>query len=174
MKHDARDRITELREKFVRALKVFARMPDPDGRFRTGLRGGAWPFQTMREPGEYGWHPTWLKEVASPAEITAMDEVLGWLAWLRRLPGEGDGAVRRIIGWATDVPMAVLAWRERCSVRTIFSRIDKSMAKVLREFHAIAVEVAEVEEPPERHDRITSFTAEKPAVRVESPDSLLP
>lgn len=171
MKLDDRDRLTKLKLTVARGLLVYSRMPDVDARFRAGLRVG-WALPVVREAGEYGYHAVWLKAVASPGEITEMEAVMGWLAWLKRQPEEGDEAVRRIIGWAIGTPMSVLGWRERVSSRTIDNRIDRSLSKVLLEFQAITVDVGTVEERPERSPRITSFT-ERPT-KAASPDSLQP
>lgn len=182
MNHDDRERLTKLKLKFAAGLLVYARMPDVDARFRAGLSNG-WALPVIREAGaagEYGRHPPWLKPVASPQEITEMEAVMDWMAWIRRQPYEGDVAIRRIIGWATGTPMSVLGWRERCSERTIANRIDRSVAAVLREFFAVSVDVETVEELPERRAPVTSFT-EPPArgagpgpATVGAPDSLLP
>ena len=179
MNPDERERLTKLKDTFARGVLVHTQMPDDEARFRLGLHAG-WALPVVREPGEYGRHPPWLKAVASPEEVTEMETVMVWLAWLRRRPDEGVPAVRRIIGWATGIPMSVLGWRERVSARTIDNRIDRSVGKVLREFFAVPVAVETVEEAPERRRDPNSAeipakgAPERAASFASSPDSLLP
>jgi hypothetical protein len=169
---DGRSRLISMRDTVVRGLVIFSRIADPDAKFRAGLRG-SWGFSVVNEAIEsYGYNSPWLKHVASPAEITEMEVVLEWIGWLRREPTEGEGAVKRIIAWASGTPMRVLSWREQCSERTIFNRIDSSISKILLEFEAIAVEVENLDEPPVEERRPTCFT-ERPS-KAGSPDSLEP
>jgi hypothetical protein len=169
---DGQLRLANLKRKVREALLVYVRMPDIDAKFRAALRG-KWGFSVVHDPGEsYGYNSPWLKHTASPEEVTEMEMVMTWLAWLRRQPGEGDLAVRRIIGWATGTPLTTLAWREHRCERTIKTRIDRSLARILREFLSAVVKVEVVDEPPERRERITYF-GEKVAM-AGAPDSLEP
>jgi hypothetical protein len=169
--YEARQRFLEVKAKICNAWAVLARMPDPDARFRRGL-GGGWIFPFVRDPGEsYGWHPPWLKAVSAPEEISEMEIVMEWMAWLRRQPLEGDRALKRIIGWAAGIPMAVLAAREHCTARTINNRINGSLAKIMLNFFATAVVIDPVRDEP-RRQRITSFT-QRPSTAA-APDSLEP
>src|ERR1700730_8815938 len=117
-------RLVAFKKKVREAVLVYARMPDSDIRFRRRLRAN-WIFSVVYEQSEHGarYDPPWLKHVASPREITEMEAVMGWLAWLRRQPQEGEVAVKRIIGWATGTPLTTIAWREHRSERTVRSRI---------------------------------------------------
>jgi hypothetical protein len=148
----------EVKAKVRNAWIVFARLPDSDARFRQGLRGG-WIFPVVRDPGEsYGWQPPWLKAVSTPKEISEMETVMEWMAWLRRF--EGDVALRRVMGWAAGMPMLVLASREQCSARTIANRINRSLAKIMLEFLSVVAVIDPMgdDKPKKRRQRITSFT----------------
>ena len=158
---DGRRMLNSLKQAVRDAWLVFARLPDADARFRQGLRSG-WTLPIVNAASDaYGYsnarpragHP-------SPLDISRMEIVMGWLAWLRR--EEGDLALRRIIGWARGVPMYVLAHRERRCTRTIMNRIDRSMAAILREFLAVRIDIPVVDEAPAVLPRITGFTAERP------------
>jgi hypothetical protein len=178
---EARQRFNETKAKVCNAWIVSARMPDPDARFRHGL-GGGWIFPIVRDLGEsYGWHPPWLKAVSTPQEISEMEVVMEWMAWLRRQPLEGDAALKRIMGWAAGIPMQALASREHCAARTITNRINRSLAKIMLRFLAtVAVVDPARDDEPRRRRRITSFT--EPPVRsrgagpgiADAPDSLEP
>jgi hypothetical protein len=169
---DARERFADFKRGLREALLVYARMPDVDAKFRAGLRG-KWGFSVVYERSEHGerYDSPWLKHVASPMEITEMEQAMEWLAWLRRQPKEGDAAVRRIIGWATGTPMTTLAWREHRCERTIKGRIDRSIALIFKELLSVIVVVEEVEDEPVEA-RITHFGER--ASRSGSPDSLEP
>jgi hypothetical protein len=97
-------------------------------------------------------------------DISHMEIVMEWLAWLRR--EEGDLALRRVIGWARGTPLYVLAHRERRCTRTIENRIDRSMAAILSEFLAVRIAIPVVDEAPAVLPRITSFTDRPSAADV--------
>jgi hypothetical protein len=99
-------------------------------------------------------------------DVSRMEIVMEWLAWLRR--EEGDLALRRVIGWARGTPLYVLAHGERRCTRTIENRIDHSMAAILREFLAVKIAIPVVDEMPAVLPRITSFT-ERMTVHFEAP-----
>jgi hypothetical protein len=170
---DAHELFADFKRDLREALLVYARMPDVDAKFRAGLRG-KWAFSVVYERMEHGerYDAPWLKHVASPKEITKMETAMGWLAWLRRQPKEGDQAVRRIISWATGTPMTTLAWREHRCERTIQTRIDRSIALIFKEFLAVIVVVDEVADEPVARGGITHF-GEK-AARSGAPDSIEP
>jgi hypothetical protein len=175
----ARQRFDEIKIKVRNAWIVFARLPDPDARFRHGL-GGGWIFPVVRDPGEsYGWQPPWLKAVSTPKEVSEMETVMEWMAWLRRQ--EGDVALSRLRGWAAGMPISALASREQCSAHTVRNRIDCSLAKIMLAFFSMVAVIDPVrDEEPRRRQRITSFT--QPPVRsagvgpstADAPDSLEP
>jgi hypothetical protein len=73
----------------------------------------------------------------SPQEVTHMELVMEWIAWLRGQPvwtGGGNASVKRIVGWSLGMSYHMLAWRERCHKNTIPYRIDKSMRSIAKKF----------------------------------------
>jgi len=167
------ERFASFKRMVREALLVYSRMPDVDARFRTGLRA-KWGFSVVYEEMDYGvrYDPPWLKHVASPQEITEMEAVMGWMAWLRRQPGQGEPAIRRIIGWAMGTPISTLAWREHRCERTIENRIDRSLALIFCEFLAVIVMVDVVDEPPKRREHIRGFGER--AVMAGAPETIEP
>lgn len=143
------------------AWRVLSLCPDPDKRFRGSL-SGAWCFPVVHDSRDaYGAAEVFSVARATPQDITRMEIVMEWMAWIRRLApqqGGGDFAVKRIMGWSLGTPIWVMAQRERCSERSIERRVDKSLSAVLAEFLAVTVELDTVDEPLERADRIRGFT----------------
>jgi hypothetical protein len=133
---DGRRMLNSLKQAVRDAWLVFARLPDVDARFRMGLRSG-WTLPVVNAASDaYGYASASARdEYPSPRDISRMEIVMEWLAWLRR--EEGDLALRRVIGWARGTPLYVLAHGERRCTRTIENRIDRSMAAILREFLAV-------------------------------------
>lgn len=136
--------LAALREAVRRAILTLAALRDPDARF-LAVRSG-WSIETVRAVEEsYGYSKPRVRGFRpTPADISQMEIVAGWLAWLRR--EQGDYALRRIIGWAMAVPLWRLGERESCSERTIVNRIDRSMNAILKEFGDIDAEVEVIEE----------------------------
>lgn len=124
-----------------RAIITLMTLRDPDRKYLH--RQSSWLFPVVNTAQEaygysnYGFDPT-------PQDITQMELIAGWLAWLRRT--EGEHAVRRIISWTLGVPTWRLAARERCSDRTIRNRIDRSIVAMLRQFAAVDISVEIVED----------------------------
>ena len=160
--NDARQMLAALKQEVRDAWLVFARLPDVDARFRMGLRSG-WTLPVVSAASDaYGYSDASARaEYPSPRDISRMEIVMGWLAWLRR--EEGDLALKRIIGWARGTPLYVLAHRERRCTRTIENQIDRSMAAILREFLAVSIDIPVVDEAPAVLPRITGFTAARPS-----------
>src|SRR5690242_5888430 len=129
-----------------RAIMTLLTLRDPDRKYQ--YRSSSWLLPVVNTAQEaygyirYGFEPT-------PHDISQMDVVATWLAWLKRT--EGEDAVRRIISWTLGVPTWRLAARERCSDRTIRNRIDRSIAAMIREFAAVdvSVEILEGAKVPE-------------------------
>jgi Domain of unknown function (DUF6362) len=132
-----------------------------DARFRRGLRSG-WTLPVVNAASDaYGYSSATARDAyPSPRDISRMEIVMEWLAWLRR--EEGDLALRRVIGWARGTPLYVLAHGERRCARTIENRIDRSMAAILKKFLAVELALPVMDEAPAVMPRITSFT-ERPS-----------
>lgn len=124
-----------------RAIMTLLALKDPDRRWQSMSDG--WLLSTVRDAreaygySEYRWEP-------SAHDISQMEVVAGWLAWLRRT--EGEGALRRIIAWTLAVPWWKLGQRERCSERTVRNRLDRSMASMVQRFASVDLSVEEVED----------------------------
>lgn len=123
-----------------RGIMTLMTLRDPDRKYHH--RVSAWLFPVVNKAQEsygyvqYGFEPT-------PHDISQMEIVAGWLAWMKRT--EGELALRRIISWTLGVPTWRLASRERCSDRTVRNRIDRSIVAIIRNFAAadISVEIIE-------------------------------
>jgi hypothetical protein len=84
--------------------------------------------------------------IPTAREIAQVEIVAEWLLWL----GNNHGGVRRLVSSAHDEPIWRMAERERCSIHTIHSRIDRSVATILKQFGGMDAEIQEVDEKPER------------------------
>ncbi len=126
-----------------RAIITFMTLRDPDRKYQREFRGTSWLLPVVDTKQEaygyknYGFEPT-------PHDISQMEIVADWLAWLKR--SDGDNAVRRLISWTLGVPTWRLAARERCSDRTIRNRIDRSIVAMIRQFAAVDISVEIVED----------------------------
>ena len=169
---DGRRMLDSLKQAVRDAWLIFARLPDVDARFRMGLRSG-WTLPVVNAASDaYGYSDARARAgYPSPLDISRMEIVMEWLAWLRR--EEGDLALKRVIGWARGTPLYVLAHRERRCPRTIENRIDRSMAAILREFLAVRIDIPVVDEAPAVLPRITGFTADRPSA-VDVPSEVEP
>lgn len=136
--------LTAMREIIRRAIITLAVLRDPDRRY-LGL--SQMPQHVIRDVHEaYGYSSAPVREFQPTAlEVSQMEIVLPWLAWLRR--DHGDIEVRRFIGWAMGVPTWRLAKRENCSDRTILNRIDRSVSLMIENFVGAHIEVEVVDEP---------------------------
>jgi hypothetical protein len=129
----ALDAFLAVKEIVRRAILTLAAIQDPDERFRRGHQSN-WTLPVVREAQDaYGYGaPSIARFVPSPQDVTQMETVAVWLAWVRRT--EGEGALKRIIGWAKGVPGWMLGTREKCSERTIKNRIDRSISAIIKQF----------------------------------------
>ncbi len=124
-----------------RAIVTLMTLRDPDRKYQ--YRDSSWLFPVVNKAQEsygyvqYGFDPT-------PEDISQMEVVATWLAWLRRT--EGEQALRRLISWTLGVPTWRIGSRERCSERTIRNRIDRSIAAIIKKFAAVDIAVELVEE----------------------------
>lgn len=150
-----------VREIVRRAIMTLMAIKDPDERYLHS--NSAWCFAVVRDAREaYGYGTASVARFQpSSHDISQMETVAVWLAWLRRT--EGEGALRRIIAWTMGVPVWRLGQREKCSERTIRNRIDRSIAAIIRQFAHADLTVEIVEEP------IKSLPAE--SVREGRPNS---
>jgi hypothetical protein len=165
----------ELKLKIRNAWLTLAMLPDPDARYRRALASG-WVFKTVQEQRDaYGSTPASWRGTPTPKEISEMEYILDWLAWLRRVgePGGGEFAIKRLAAWAYGAAIWKIAQRERCSEKTIHRRIDLSVAKILLQFKCIDVKFEEINEPELRPARIRGFMTDAATI-TEAPDSLEP
>ena len=137
-----------------RAVLTLSAIQDPDARFRRGHQS-SWTLPVVRDAAEsYGYGaPSLARFVPTPRDVSQMEVVATWLAWLRRT--EGEGALRRIIGWAKGIPGWSLGMKERCSERTIKNRIDRSIAAIIRQFAAVDLVVELIDEEMVLHETLT-------------------
>lgn len=143
------DTLVRLKLAVQAAWEAMASMPDVDARFRKGAQG-CWPTtatewtdelaQAELTEGERRDRQATANRVvtrATPQQISHMEIVMQWMAWLRRQPrkdGGGDAALKRIISWSMGASYQAIAWRERCSKNTIPYRLNKSLAAIVWEF----------------------------------------
>ncbi|WP_441255906.1 DUF6362 family protein [Tardiphaga sp. 285_C5_N1_2] len=71
----------------------------------------------------YGYTEATIRFIPTAREIVQAEIVADWLLWL----GNNHGGVRWMVSWAQDGPIWRMAERERCSLRTIHSRLDRSV-----------------------------------------------
>lgn len=153
----ASDAFAAIKAIIRRGVMTLMTLRDPDRRYLH--KTTAWLFPVVNTAQEsygyarYGFEPL-------PEDISQMETVANWLAWLKRT--EGEGSVRRIIGWTLGVPTWRLGTRERCSERTIRNRIDRSVAAIIRQFAAVDIEVEYVNEPIIRPQTIRQGRPQSP------------
>jgi hypothetical protein len=124
-----------------RAIMTLWTLKDPDRRYLNPPSSN-WLLSIVRERSEsYGWADYRFEPM--PHDISQMEIVAGWLAWLRRT--EGEQALRRLIAWTLGVQTWRIGQRERCSDQTIRNRIDRSIVAIIRKFAGadISVEIVE-------------------------------
>lgn len=133
-----------------RTIKHFILVMDSLGdREMRWLNQGANWNRAINEQSAYGYTPqSAVRMQPTSREVSQAEIVASWLSWLDRT--EGPKAVPRLVDWSHDEPAWRMADRERCSVRTITNRIDRSVAAILREFGGVSAEVATVEEGPDK------------------------
>ena len=121
----------EIRQELLAAMREIIRyavmtlnaVRDPDARYRGWSK---LPTTIVRDVQEaYGYSTPWVRRFSPTArDITQMEVVMPWLAWLRR--EEGQDAIRRIIAWSLGVSVWRIGQREECSESTVMNRIDRS------------------------------------------------
>lgn len=144
MKDIPDDLLNAMRQIVRRAVMTLAAVRDPDHRY---LGWATLPANLVRDVKEaYGYSSASLRNFQPTAyEITQMDIVLPWLAWLRR--EEGEAAIRRIIGWSMGAALWRLGQREHCSEETINNRINRSISRMILQFTGASIPVERIEEP---------------------------
>jgi hypothetical protein len=172
------------------AWRTLAMLPDPDARFRRAF-GGGWTLPVVQDARDaYGSTPASYRGSPTPREVSIMEAVFEWLAWLRRqIPKKkqdyevvGEYSIRRIAAWGRGVSIWRLAQREHCSERTVHRRIDRSIAKIgvefrdeieriIPQFIIDGEEMPPINEREPRQERIRGFGDRATA---ESPGSLEP
>lgn len=126
-----------------RAIMTLWTLKDPDRRYLTP-RSSSWLLSIVRERSEsYGWANYGFEPTAH--DISQMEIVAGWLAWLRRT--DGEQALRRLIAWTLGVQTWKIGQRERCSERTIRNRIDRSITAIVQKFAGADISVEIIEDP---------------------------
>jgi hypothetical protein len=158
-REEAKQLLDALRTLVKRSWKTLAAIKDPDGKY-LGLKSG-WVFSVVNDAQEsYGWSAVKVRFVPSAEDISNMESVMTWMAWLRR--ERGDHELGRIRDWSFGVPVWKMADREGCSERTILNRIDRSLAAIIAEFMAASPEVEIIEERGGRSAE--SFCLERPYI----------
>jgi hypothetical protein len=152
----SRTMLAALKAAIRNGVLVMQAMDDLDYKYRRPLTS-TWRISAPDDPNTaYAYTELKLRFVPSPRDITRAEYVDGWLVWLRG--EEGKAGAHRVWHWARGAPTWLQAQRERVSEKTIVNRIDRSMAKILREFLCTEAEVGIVEEPAD--DPVLSFHAE--------------
>lgn len=136
-----------------RAIMTLFTIKDPDRKYLNAGQSG-WLLSTVRERAEsYGWASYGFEPL--PSDISQMEVVAGWLAWLRRT--EGEQSIRRLIAWTLGVQTWKIGMREKCSEQTIRNRIDRSIVAIMRQFMDadFVVEVVEDSRLPQPYAMVT-------------------
>ncbi|MFI5014519.1 MAG: DUF6362 family protein [Hyphomicrobiales bacterium] len=156
---EAKTMLAALREVVRRAWQTLAVLRDPDLHY---FRRGGWLFSVVHDVNEaYGYSSAQARGFRPTHEdVSRMETVMGWMAWLRR--AEGELALKRIIGWSMGVPLWQMARRENCSERTIANRIDRSLNGVLKAFGGLDAEPPMIEEKPRNGAAMRAHVTEKP------------
>lgn len=149
----AREALVAMRDIIRLAIMTLAALKDPDARFRGYASLPANIVHDVKEA--YGYSAARARAWQPSAKDISQLEIVGpWLSWLRR--EEGEVSIRRIMGWAMGTPIWMLAGRENCSHQTIYNRIDRSIAAIVREFAQADIEIEEVAD--EGGEAKTSYT----------------
>jgi hypothetical protein len=139
----ATEALAVLKEIVRRAIMTLWTLKDPDRKYQRPVSAG-WLLSVVRDRQEsYGWANYGFEP--TPHDISQMEIVAGWLAWLRRT--EGEQALRRIIAWTLGVQTWKIGMRERCSEQTIRNRIDRSIVAIMRQFASADISVEIVDDP---------------------------
>ena len=156
---DPKAMLASLREVVRRAWQTLAVLRDPDLHY---FRRGGWLFSVVHDVNQaYGYSSAQARGFQpSSLDISRMEIVMGWMAWLRRT--EGELALKRIIGWSMGVPLWQMARRENCSERTIANRIDRSLNGVLKAYGDLDAKLDTIEEPERQAPAMRAHVAERP------------
>jgi hypothetical protein len=133
-----------LKRVIKRAIIVLDALGDSEMRFQG--TGQVWGRAVNDASMAYGYSDASVRFVPTAREIAQAEVVADWLIWL----GKHHGGVRRLVAWAHDEPFWRMAEREGCSERTIYSRIDRSVAAILKEFGDLDADIPVIEEVPEK------------------------
>lgn len=136
--------LAAMREIIRYAVMTLNALQDPDRKY---LGWAQLPMHVVHDTRQaYGYSSAWVRSFQPTAhDISQMEVVAGWLAWLRRM--EGEIALRRIIAWSLGVAHWRQGQREQCSDRTIQNRIDRSVSAIIKQFTGTDIPVERVEEP---------------------------
>jgi hypothetical protein len=128
------------------AILTLLALRDPDARY---LGWGRLPMHVVHDVTQaYGYDEARPRRFQpTPHDVSQMERVAPWLAWLRR--EHGQIALRRMIAWAVGVPVWRLAQREQCSEKTISNRVDRSVAAIVHEFAGADLPVEHLDELPD-------------------------
>lgn len=139
-----RELLEAVREILRYAILTLHAVRDPDRRY---LGWANLPQTVVHDVGDaYGYSTPWVRRFSPTAQdISQMERVLPWLAWLRR--EEGQPAIRRIIAWSMGVSTWRIGQREQCSDATIMNRINRSTAAIIRQFADVDLVVEYLDEP---------------------------
>lgn len=139
-----RELLEAVREILRYAILTLHAVRDPDRRY---LGWANLPQTIVHDVADaYGYSTPWVRRFSPTAQdISQMERVLPWLAWLRR--EEGQPAIRRIIAWSMGVSTWRIGQREQCSDATIMNRINRSTARIIREFANVNLEIEYLDEP---------------------------
>lgn len=146
---------TALKAVIKRAIIVLDALGDSELRFQTS--GQQWNRAIDDAGMAYGYSEAKVRFIPTAREIAQADIVADWLSWL----GQHHGGVQRLVSWAHDDPVWRMAERERCSVRTIHNRIDRSVAAILKEFGGVEVDLPEINEKPD-NAHAPNFMTQRP------------
>jgi hypothetical protein len=149
---------SDLKAVLKRSIIVLDALGDSELRFRTV--GQVWNRAIDDAGMAYGYSEARVRFIPTAREIAQADVVADWMSWLGRHQG-GDN-VRRLVSWAHDDPIWRIAERERCSVRTIHNRLDRSVAAILKEFGGIDLGLPVINERPEKAHP-PNFMTQRPA-----------
>lgn len=157
---EAKRLLIALRSLVQRSWKTLMGMPDCDAKYLNQKSG--WVFSVVHDAREaYGYSPARVRTFTPSAQdISNMEVVMTWMAWLRRK--EGNLAIQRIMSWSLGLPLWQISQRERCSERTVLNRIDRSLTAILAKFLAADLDLEIVEEPLAAP--VTSFCEERPVM----------
>lgn len=115
------------------------------------------PVEIVHDAKEaYGYTSARIRRFQPSArEISQMEVIAPWLAWLKR--EHGAEHFRRIWAWALGAPTWLMAEREGCTQRTVLNRIDRALCLLIRQFMGRDVAIAPVDEGIDRQSYAVIF-----------------